>query len=133
MWAGGDPLAIALALVRDPRRLLRSLLAVVDTDEDPQAWPYMELARACLEMSDCATIVQDLKVDGSPVESQDKRFVMLFDRGDLKVLHLCAKLERLRSHLRHQVSTEYPLRESGIVFYLIGINDLSAEHLPLGE
>jgi len=80
MWACGDPLAIALALVRDPRRLLRSLLAVVDTDEDPQAWPYMELARACLEMSDCATIVQDLKVDGSPVESQDKRFVEVAER-----------------------------------------------------
>src|SRR5687767_10738762 len=27
------------------------------------------------------------------VRSKDKRFVLLFDRGDLKVLHLCAKLE----------------------------------------
>src|ERR671913_402178 len=32
------------------------------------------------------------------VRFEDKRCVMLFDRGDLKVLHLCAKLEGLRSH-----------------------------------
>src|SRR5688500_8434806 len=67
-----------------------------------------------------------LRAINTVIRLKDKRVIRFFDRGDLKILHRCAKLQRLYSHLRDEVSAEYPLREAGIVFHLIRVDDLTA-------
>ena len=74
-----------------------------------------------------------LRAISAVIRLKDKRAIMFFDRGNLEILHRCAKLQRLRSHLGNEVSAEYPLRKAGIVFHLIRVDDLTAKHLPLGE